>query len=268
MTDKLVSLTIPTYNSEAVIEVCLRSVKEQTYSNIEVIVVDNYSSDNTREIARKFGAKIIEKKAGMSGARNIGAEIATGRFILFLDSDMELTPNVVRDCVNRIETGYDAITIPEKSVGEGFWAECKILEKTCYIGDDILEAARFYKRSVFNTVGGYDSALLFGEDKDLDIRIREAGFKIGRINGFIKHHEGKLSLRETMLTKYHYGKTIMRYKAKHPEEARQQLRLIRPAFVRNWRELAKDPIHALGMLFMKTCEFEAASLGYLINKRN
>jgi glycosyltransferase involved in cell wall biosynthesis len=263
MTDELVSITIPTHNSESAIEVCLRSIKEQTYLKYEVIVVDNYSTDSTKEIVRKFGAKIIEKETGRSQARNIGAKIATGKFILFLDSDMELTPNIVSECVNRIKQGYDALIIPEKSVGEGFWAECKALEKTCYIGDNILEAARFYKRSVFNSTGGYDRELLFGEDKDLDIRLRKSGFKIGRIRAFIQHHEGRLNLRESTLTKYHYGKTILSYRAKHPEETKQQLRLIRPAFVRNWRKLAKDPSHAIGLLLMKTCEFWALWLGHL-----
>ena len=48
---------------------------------------------------------------------------------------------------------------------------------------------------------------------------------------------------------------------KHPEEAKYQLRLIRPAYTKNWRELAKDTAHALGMLFMKTCEFIAGWIG-------
>jgi hypothetical protein len=49
---------------------------------------------------------------------------------------------------------------------------------------------------------------------------------------------------------------------KHPKEASVQLTLIRPAFIRNWRKLAKDPAHALGMLFMKFCEFGAGWIGF------
>ena len=51
------------------------------------------------------------------------------------------------------------------------------------------------------------------------------------------------------------------YRKKHPKEASVQLRLIKPAFLRNWRKLAKDPAHASGMLFMKVCEFGAAWIG-------
>jgi len=253
----LVFIIIPTKNSELTIGNCLESITTQTYPNIEVIVVDSYSSDNTREIAEKFDAKIIESEAMRSKARNIGAEKAKGELILFLDSDMELSPKVVEGCVKKAEEGYDAVIIPEVSVGVGFWAECKALEKSCYIGDELIEASRFFRRDAFEKGGGYDPELEAGEDWDLNQRISKAGYRIGRINAFIKHNEGRLSLRDTMLKKHHYGKTLRRYRIKHPKEAKQQLKLIRPAFVRNWRELAKDPIHALGMLFMKACELGA-----------
>lgn len=257
----LVSVIIPTKNSEENIGTCLKSIGEQTCPNIEVIVVDGYSTDYTREIAEKFGAKIIETKAMRSRARNIGAEKAKGELILFLDSDMEMDPAVVESCVKKVGEQCDAVIIPEVSVGEGFWAKCKALEKACYVGDDLIEAARFFKRSVFESIGGYDSELEAGEDWDLNQKISKAGYQIGMINAFIKHHERRLGLRETMLKKHYYGKTLERYRRKHPKEANRQLKLIRPAFIRNWRELAKDPAHALGMLFMKICELVAGYVG-------
>jgi len=259
----LVSVVIPTKNSGETIETCLKSIRAQTYPNVEIIVVDSYSKDNTKKIAGKFGAKVIEGKVGRSVARNIGAEKATGELILSLDSDMELTPRVVEECVKKVKEGYDAVIIAEVSVGVGFWAKCKALEKFCYIGDELIEASRFFKREVFEAVKGYDPELEAGEDWDLNQRITKAGYRIGRIDAFIKHHEGRLSLRESMLKKHHYGKTLKQYKRRHPIEAKQQLRLIRPSFVKNWRQLAGDPIHAFGMLFMKTCEFGAVWLGFL-----
>lgn len=263
MSKPLVSVVVPTFNSERFLEECLKSVKGQTCGNVEVIVVDNYSTDRTREIAEKCEARVVLCRGIRSRARNVGASLAKGEFILSIDSDMELTPNVVGECVAQMESGFDAVIIPEISVGEGFWAKCKALEKICYIGDDLIEAARFFKKVVFESVGGYDSQLEAGEDWDLNQRIRKAGYRIGRINAFIRHYEGRLSLRETMSKKYHYGKTLKRYQVKHPKEAKQQLRLIRAAFMKNWRELAKDPIHALGMLFMKAYEFGAGGLGFL-----
>jgi glycosyltransferase involved in cell wall biosynthesis len=263
----LVSVIVPTFNSERFVEECLRSVREQTYPCIEVIVVDNYSRDRTREIAENYGARVVLCRGIRSRARNVGAGLAKGEFILSVDSDMELTPNVVGECVVKVESGFDAVIIPEFSVGEGFWAECRALEKLCYIGDDLIEAARFFREEVFEAVGGYDVRLVFGEDWDLNQKMRKAGFKIGRLDAFIKHNEGMLSLRETMLKKHYYGKTLELYRIKHPEEAKQQLSLVRHAFIKNWRELAEDPIHALGMLFMKICEFVAGWMGSLTSRK-
>ncbi|TRZ49438.1 MAG: glycosyltransferase [Dehalococcoidia bacterium] len=263
MNKPLVSVIIPTFNSERFLEMCLHSIKEQTYPNIEITVVDSYSSDGTKEIAEKFGAKVIESKVGRSEARNIGAKKVRGELILSLDSDMELTPRVFEECVKKVKEGYDAIIIPEVSVGVGFWAKCKALEKSCYIGDDLIEASRFFKREAFEAVKGYDPELEFGEDWDLNQRIRNAGYKIGRIDTLINHHEGRLNLWKNMKKKYQYGKTLEKYQRKHPNEAKQQFRFIRLSFVKNWRKLTRDPIHALGMLFMKTCEFLAWSLGAL-----
>ncbi len=261
MKDKrLVSVVIPTFNSSKFFETCLRSVREQTYKNVEIIVVDNYSTDKTKEIAEKRG-KVVLHKGLRSDARNIGVASARGEFIFFIDSDMELTPNVITECVAKVENGFDAIIVPEVSVGESFWARCKALEKACYIGDDWIEAARFLKKNVFETIGGYDARLVFGEDWDLHQKIKGAGFRIGRMNALIRHHEGQLSLRDIILKKHYYGKTWAIYRMKHPKAAKQQLTLVRPAFVKNWRELAKDPGHTLGMIFMKTCEFVASWLG-------
>jgi glycosyltransferase involved in cell wall biosynthesis len=68
----LVSVIVPTRNSEKTIETCLESIRRQTYPNIEIIVIDAYSRDSTRKIAEKYGARIAVSRAYRSEARNIG----------------------------------------------------------------------------------------------------------------------------------------------------------------------------------------------------
>ncbi len=87
MDEPLVSIVIPTYNSEKTLPLCLESVKRQTYRNIEVIVVDSYSKDRTVEIARRFGAKVIQTRGALLWARYIGHLYARGQIELLLDSD-------------------------------------------------------------------------------------------------------------------------------------------------------------------------------------
>lgn len=73
MAKHMVSVVIPTCNSERTIGVCLKSVKAQSYSNIEVIVVNNYSADRTRGMAERFDARVVLCRAGRSKARNVGS---------------------------------------------------------------------------------------------------------------------------------------------------------------------------------------------------
>ena len=262
-----VSVIVPTRNSEKFLHRCLKSIKNQTYKNVETIIVDNYSLDRTTEIAEEFCARTIIDNLNRSEARNRGAKASTAELLLFLDSDMELSPEVIENSVSQVNRGCDAVVIPEISVGEGFWAKCKALERACYIGDESIEAARIFKREAFETVQGYDSKLEAGEDWDLGQRIKKAGFKTSRIDTLIIHHEGKLDLRKTIMKKYEYGKTMGRYMRKHPEIAKQQLRLIRPAFLRHRKKLLTDPIHTMGLFIMKMCEFAAGVLGSVCQKK-
>ena len=264
MKDKpLVSVVVPTFNSEQFLERCLGSVRAQTYGNIEVIAVDNYSKDKTKEIAERYQAKIVSSGAKRSEARNIGVKEGEGTCVFFVDSDMELSASVVDECLRKIDMGYDGIIVPEVSIGEGFWAECKALEKSLYFGDDSIEAARFFRKSVFESVGGYDLDLEAGEDWALNQKIRKSGSRIGRIAAVVYHLEGRLSLHRTMQKKCYYGKTLKRYALEHPEDAKKQLQPIRLAFLRGWRKLARDPTHAFGMIVMKTCELAVGGIGAL-----
>jgi glycosyltransferase involved in cell wall biosynthesis len=256
-------VVIPTKNSEGTLENCLRSIKGQTYPNIEMVVVDNYSTDKTREVAQKY-TRVFVKGPERSSQRNLGSKNAHGDYLFFVDSDMELAPKVVEECIwEAFKKKAHAIIVPEVSSGEGFWTKCKALERSCYIGDQSIEAARFFRRDVFFEVGGYDEELVGTEDWDLNQKISKAGYRIGRIDAVIKHNEGKLSLWKTMKKKYQYGKTLGKYKEKHPKEATQQFNIVRPAFIRNWKKLAKDPLNAAGLTILKTCEFGAAGIGYL-----
>jgi glycosyltransferase involved in cell wall biosynthesis len=258
----VVSVVVPTRNSESTIDRCLKSICKQTYQNIEVIVIDNYSKDKTREIAQKY-AKVLLYGPERSSQRNYGARSARGNYLLFIDSDMELSSTVVEDCVNAtVRNHLNAVVVPEVSFGEGFWTRCKALERSCYVGDDTIEAARFFGKDDFFSVGCFDEEMIGQEDWDLNVRINQAGFRISRIKSFIMHNEGRLSLQKTMIKKRNYGKTLRIYTKKHPKEASTQLTIIRPAFIRNWRKLAKDPVHASGMILMKFCEFGAGWIGF------
>lgn len=269
--DSLVSVIVPTKNSSEFLEKCLKSIKNQSYQNIELIVVDNNSTDHTKEIARKYTDKVFNKGPERSTQRNFGVRQSTGKYILIIDSDMKLSKDVVKNCVTRMSQEKDvkAIIIPEESFGKGFWAQCKKLEKSFYIGIDWIEAARFFDRRVYFRVRGYNENMISGEDWDLSQRIEELG-KIRRINDLIFHDEGRISLFKTIKKKFYYAKNLNIYKSVeiNKEKFKKQSSIINryKLFLSHPFKLFKNPILGLGMLFMKFCEFGAGGMGYLISK--
>lgn len=247
-----VTVIIPTFNSAETLEECLKSIENQTYRQIEVVVVDNYSEDKTVDIARKYRAKVILQKTGMSEARNVGIKNSSGEIIFSVDSDMKLREEVIEKGVKKIEEGYDAVIIPEISVGKGFWSGVKGLKKLLHLGDTLFESPRMFRRESLERINYYDPKLLDGEDYDVHIRFKEAGFKICYISAIIEHMEGKLTLLEWLQEKYKYGKTTESFKTKHPEWYQKKGKKRLPSiFLRNWRKLLKFPHFAFGLVFFK-----------------
>ena len=264
----LVSVIVPTRNSSYTIATCLESIRAQTYPDIEIIVVDNNSVDNTQKIAEFYG-KVLIKGPERSVQRNYGAKNAKGKYLFFVDSDMELTRNVVEECVEKVEKA-SAVVIPDHiSVGKGFWANCRALEKACYIHDDIdpnVEAARFFFKDVFWEMNGYDERVTGIEDWDLSQRVKEAGYKISKAKSFIKHHVGNLTLTKNTMKAFYYEKNSSNYFERHKHLTLKHVVLSRLAYLRDWKRLAREPVHTVGMVFMKFCEFVAATLGYIESK--
>src|SRR5258708_20736686 len=152
----LVSIIIPTKNSQKYLKDCMESVKEQTYKKIEVILVEKLSTDKTVAIASKYTKKIYNKGAERSSQRKFGALKARGKYVFFVDSDMQLSPAVVAESVGKMERDrkIKALIIPEESIGEGFWAECKRFRISFYVGIGVMEATRFFERDAFLKLGG------------------------------------------------------------------------------------------------------------------
>lgn len=104
--DEIVSVIIPAYNVERYLEDCLNSVLKQTYKNIEIIIVDDGSKDKTLEIARNYKKEgnnvtvVHQENGGVCAARNRGLELATGKYIMFLDADDYLLPEAIETFYN------------------------------------------------------------------------------------------------------------------------------------------------------------------------
>lgn len=265
----LVSVIVPTLNSGKFLERCLTSIRAQTYPSIELIVVDNFSTDATVDIAKRLADRVYQQGPERSAQRNRGAKEATGEWVVFIDSDMVLTENVIADCVAVASESVTGVIIPEESFGEGFWAQCKKLERSFYVGVDGIEAARFIRRDVFDRIGGYDEEMVSGEDWDLSQRVAKQG-KLARTGSFILHDEGRLSLTRTLRKKFYYARQFGAYLARNKDskELGGQVGIVSRymLFFRRPAKLFANPVRGLGMLFMKTAEFGVGGLGLVSSK--
>ena len=112
---KTVSVIVPVYNSKAYLARCIDAILSQTYENLEVILVDDGSSDNSLEICRDYEKNdsrvrvFYKENGGSSSARNIGIKEATGEYICFCDSDDYYEPNIVENLMSVFITHEDAV---------------------------------------------------------------------------------------------------------------------------------------------------------------
>ena len=265
--EPLVSIVIPTYNSARYLRACLKSIRRQTYRNIEVVVVDRGSRDGTVEIAREFGARVYVIKAReRSEQKNYGARVARGDYLYFVDSDFILHRDVVKECVELARKGYQAVIVlnisdPRPSI----WAKARYYERLSYYGSGTYEAARFIKKELFHKVGGFDEELYANEDYDLNIRLSRDKATIGRTKRTFEVHLGEPeTLKEFIIRSYYYGYGLIRYFKKNPNYL--HLTPIRPTYFR------KDFIAFLGgrrlnklvlILFTKIIQSTSSAIGML-----
>jgi glycosyltransferase involved in cell wall biosynthesis len=181
----LVSVIIPVFNTDKYLDAALKSVFSQTYSNMEVIVIDDGSTDDSATIAKSYTAVryFHQKNKGVSAARNIGLEESNGEYIAFLDADDLWKPKKTEEQVH--------FMMQHQNVGlTGTYAENFLEEGTQLPGwlkndpnwskheDYIIPSTMMARRSVFERVGVFDTNLPSGEDTDLLWRVREFGIEL------------------------------------------------------------------------------------------
>lgn len=274
MTKPLISIIVPSFNRAENVRDLLQSLVKSGYSSYEIIINDDpKTSDATRDIVETFKKQglpviYIRENHSRAQARKRGAKYARGSHLLHLDSDMQVSSGLLAECEKLAEEGYDALIIPEESFGSTFWSKCKWLEKKCYRGIDEIECLRFVKTDIYWQVGGHDEKMIFSEDKDLDLKVRNTGHKIVRTKNVILHNEGDLKLYRTVKKKLYYSQTADIFAEKYPEHFRRQSNLLRRywIFLRNFRFVFSHPVLYAGLFYMKASEFLFGGIGYALKK--
>ena len=193
----LVSVIIPTYNRATVISETIDNVFSQTYKNIELIVVDDGSTDDTPAILRRYADRIrviTQKNAGPAAARNRGIEVSGGSIIAFQDSDdlwepsklerqvalLEKSGNSVPCCLcsasfgivnGKPYTSFDISDI-DSPYGEGLWLNVAEILATRFV---LFNQTVAIRRWAIEKVGVFDESLRYLEDYDLPLRLANEG---------------------------------------------------------------------------------------------
>ena len=261
---------ITTRNEAANIANCIHAF-DAFRDQVEIIVVDNQSTDDTKKIAADLGATVLDKGPERSAQRNLGWQTAASDWVVVLDADMILPRDTVEEILAIAERGDGPLAywIPEIRTGSGIRVKARNFERSFYDGTCI-DALRLFHKSVLRETGGYDENLIAGpEDWELDIRVLATGAKCAVLKNHLIHNERQLTLKRMLEKKAYYTKSMAAYQAKwkgHPALKKQFGLGYRffGVFVENgkWRRLLRHPILA----FVMYCERFAVGLTYLMNR--
>lgn len=207
----LVSVIIPTFNRASLLKRAIDSVLKQSYGNIEIIIVDDGSTDDTQFVVADISKqtnqiKYIKKgNGGCASARNYGLKYATGTLISFLDSDDALESDAIYTLASALtEAKSEFVYSPSIEVHEdGSEVICRPASPFCpemfafehFKTTNARPAAILYKRDVFSKVNGFDESLRFNEDSDFLQRVAICcrGFYIDIPTVRVYHHQDNKS---------------------------------------------------------------------------
>ncbi len=199
----LISVVIPVYNCEKYFSEALNSALSQNYRPIEIIVVDDGSTDNSAKIAKSYKEKVkytYQNNSGPAAARNTGIQIATGEFIAFLDADDLWPQNKLTLQLSNFKNDLEL----EISMGRIKYVEIDEVRKKRSV--PLLDTkdsfkyvnlgAGLFKKTVFNKVGAFDEKFIFCEDLDWFLRAYEQEVSIillDKITMFYRIHSENMT---------------------------------------------------------------------------
>lgn len=177
---KTLSVIIPAYQAEAYLAQAVDSVRMQNWEGpVEILVVDDGSSDNTAQVGQTLGVQVLRKEqGGAASARNLGLRHATGDLILLLDADDVLTPGALQalyEAMSREHAGA-VFAMAEDFISEELTEEQKAAlrpREAAYGG--VLPGCSLITRQVFETVGLFDDTMKSGETVAWQLKLRDAG---------------------------------------------------------------------------------------------
>lgn len=240
MHDAKVSVVVPVRNAENTIELCLRSLMKQSYAKTEVIVVDNMSTDKTKEKITRYPVILLEeKKINSYAARNTGIREASGEVIAFIDSDCVATSDWIRSLVKYYSDinigGVGGQILPyinhkPRSIIEKYAISAKCYPTYPYktekpivlnrqrgilLAGVLFTANASYRKSILDELGGFDENLKSGGDIDMSYRVQDIGYKLIWDPQAIVYHIQRSTCKDLIQQYFRYGTCVAPLVSKH-----------------------------------------------------
>ena len=269
-----VSVTVPTLNSAKTLRSTLLSVRDQTYKDTRITVVDSFSTDETVAIANEFTDQIIRYKGKVLGARKEGFKYDPGDCHLLLDSDQVLEPTALERCLRLVER-YDMLCLEERSLNPTTWlenlydADRLLLHKNMGSYIDAISGVmcpRFYRSDILNKafdnippecmseIHAYEDAIIFYEASKFSDRV-------GLVERGVWHREPQY-LGELWKKNYRYGRDVHHM---HELNCYQELVGKKERFRRFDRS---EPLLSLKANLLLALKGVPYKLGYAFGRRN
>jgi glycosyltransferase involved in cell wall biosynthesis len=261
----LVSVIVPTKNSVKHFEDCLKSIKSQTYPNIEIIVVDNHSTDDTLKIAQRFTDSVFVHGAERATQVNYGVKQAKGKYVYYTGSDITMESDLVRQAVVACEEDKaDAVylNILTDIENPNIWQKVRALERKCYFKEPGMSGARFWRKNVFEKLGGFEG--LLGDEIEFQTRLNNAGYRTVFIDAK-ENNLGEYSSYSTIVKRsLYYGWLIRKLMMKKRKKIGKQYKLIRNEFLRHKDILMEDKYVFVFFILYKVTQYVCAGTGYTL----
>jgi len=216
VTGPLVSVIIPTYNEEKYLPALINALNNQTYDNLELIVVDNASEDRTVEIARSTGATVIvNEEYNLSKSRNMGANVSTGSILVFIDADTIPESIAIEKTIEAIDNGYVLVSINRCSSDDYVQNLLRVTIGWILPNGQINGQFIGVTKEAFESVGGFDETCLpqeyCGEDVDFIQRVRQE-YPDGTtyLRTTYAGTSARRQIKEGYLVKHHWGDRAIR----------------------------------------------------------
>lgn len=234
-----VSIVMPVYNRATLLEKVLPHLTSQDYKDIEYVIVDDGSVDNTCEVVKKFDVKYIyQPNGGCASARNTGIKNATGDIILFIDSDV-FVPKNLATIHAKYHSKYDKLIVQGQlvriiDIEDAFKTKFTIYDYSRSFFDT---ANVSVKRKHLLEVNGFDEKNFKKgwEDLDIGLRLIKHGLKVKRIKeGYVWHYEGdysKQSIMDFFEDRIREGRASVDFYRKYPTFEVKMMTMASPFFL-------------------------------------